>query len=59
MSAILAGAKTSTTSTVVEYRIYDEPFPQVGAQQAVVDSASAVVAVIETTQVDHVPSRAH
>jgi uncharacterized protein YhfF len=55
VSAILDGTKTSTTSTAIEYRIEVEPFPQVGVQQVLVDSAGTPVAVIETTHVDHVP----
>ena len=54
VSAILDGSKTSTTSTAVEYEIEDEPFPQIGARQVVVDSAEKAVAVIETTAVQHV-----
>ncbi|WP_166872403.1 ASCH domain-containing protein [Salinibacterium sp. ZJ450] len=53
VSAILDGSKTSTTSTAVEYRIEDDPFPQVGARQVVVDSAEKAVAVIEITDVQH------
>lgn len=55
VAAILDGSKTSTTSTVVEYAIEDEPFPQVGARNVVVDSFDKPVAVIETTHVQQRP----
>ena len=38
----------------MEYWIEDEPFPQVGARQVVLDSTEKAVAVIETTHVRHV-----
>ena len=55
VAAILSGAKTSTTSTLVEYSIENEPLPVVGSRQTVVDSDDAGVAVIETTSVEVVP----
>jgi uncharacterized protein YhfF len=48
VAAIRDGSKTSTTSTVIEYSVEDEPFPEVGQRQAVIDSAGRRVAVIET-----------
>ncbi|ANP74232.1 ASCH domain-containing protein [Cryobacterium arcticum] len=51
VAAILDGSKTSTTSTLVEYGIEDEPLPEVGARQVLIDSAGQPVAVIETTAV--------
>jgi len=54
VGAILDGSKTSTTSMAVEYELENESFPHLGARQVVVDSAEKAVAVIETTDVDHV-----
>ena len=54
VSAICNGSKTSTTSTVVEYQIEDEPLPQVGSRQAVVDSEGRRLVIIETTDVEQV-----
>ena len=58
VGAILDGTKTSTTSLVVEYEVEveveDEAFPQTGSRQVVVDSSNEAVAVIETTDVQHV-----
>src|SRR5690242_15153727 len=51
VAAILSGAKTSTTSLVIEYHLEGEPFPVVGRRQVVVDSDVQPVAVIETTEV--------
>ena len=50
-AAILDGSKTSTTSLVLEYRLDDEPFPQVGRQVVALDSAGRPLVVIETTEV--------
>ena len=54
VSAICNRSKTSTTSTVAEYQIDDEPLPQVGSRQAVVDSQGRRVVIIETTDVEQV-----
>lgn len=54
VSAILDGSKTSTTSTAVEYGMEDEPLPQTGTRQLVIDSAEQAVAVIETIDVRQV-----
>jgi uncharacterized protein YhfF len=51
VSAILAGAKTTTTGLVADYEHEGEPLPQPGLRQAVADSAGHRVAVIETTAV--------
>jgi 2-phospho-L-lactate transferase len=51
VAAILAGRKTSTTSTLVEYTALNEPLPVVGSRQVVVDSQNTPVAVIEITGV--------
>nr|WP_282433110.1 ASCH domain-containing protein [Cryobacterium arcticum] len=51
VGAILAGTKTSTTSTLVEYSVEDEPLPAVGSRQIVIDSLERPVAIIETTGV--------
>ena len=50
VAAVLTGAKTSTASLLAQYA--DEELPRVGERGAVVDSAGAVVGVIETTGVD-------
>ena len=54
VSAICNRSKTSTTATVAEYQIDDEPLPQVGSRQAVVDSQGRRVVIIETTDVEQV-----
>lgn len=54
VSAILNGSKTSTTSTAAEYEKEEEPFPQIGVRQVVIDSDGRAVAVIETTTVQRV-----
>jgi uncharacterized protein YhfF len=51
VSAILAGAKTTTTGLVADYEQEGEPLPQPGLRQAVADSAGHRVAVIEITAV--------
>ncbi|MDO3700185.1 ASCH domain-containing protein [Micromonospora sp. C28SCA-DRY-2] len=51
VSAILSGAKTSTTGLLVGYERANEPLPEVGQRSAVVDSADRPVAVIEVTEV--------
>ncbi|WP_194087778.1 2-phospho-L-lactate transferase [Cryobacterium sp. TMB1-7] len=49
VAAILDGSKTSTTSTLIEYGIEDEPLPVIGSRQVVIDSAGRPAAIIETT----------
>jgi len=51
VAAILDGSKTSTTSTVAEYELENEPLPAVGTRGTVIDSDGRPVAVIETTDV--------
>jgi uncharacterized protein YhfF len=51
VSAILTGAKTTTTGLVADYEHEGESLPQPGLRQAVVDSAGHRVAVIEITAV--------
>lgn len=51
VGAILAGAKTSTSSLLADYQHGGEPLPQVGERSVVMDSADRPVAVIETTGV--------
>ena len=50
-AAILDGSKTSTTSLVLEYRLEDEPFPQVGRRVVALGSDARPLVVIETTEV--------
>jgi uncharacterized protein YhfF len=50
-AAILDGAKTSTTSLALEYRLDDEPFPEAGRRVVFLDSDNRPLAVIETTEV--------
>lgn len=54
VAAILAGEKTATSSTLLEYGIEDEELPIVGSQYAVVDSDEKPVAVVEVTGVEQV-----
>ena len=51
VAAILDGSKTSTTGLLAQYELDGEPLSEVGARQAVVDSAGEPVAVIEVTEV--------
>jgi 2-phospho-L-lactate transferase len=51
VAAIRSGAKTSTTSTLVEYSVEGEPLPVVGSRQLVIDSHNQPVMVIEITGV--------
>jgi uncharacterized protein YhfF len=55
VGAILAGEKTSTTALVVDYESDGSPLPLIGDRRAVIDSASAPVAVIEVTGVRVIP----
>lgn len=52
VAAILAGAKTSTTGLLEEYRREAAPVEEVGCRELVVDSEGRGVAVIETTRVE-------
>lgn len=51
VAAILSGAKTATSSLVLEHEREQEPLPEVGDRWAVVDSADRCVAAIEVTEV--------
>lgn len=51
VGAILAGEKTCTTSTLVEYSVEAEPLPVVGSRQIVIDSGERPVAIIQTSGV--------
>ena len=51
VAAIVAGDKTTTTSLVAGYEHENEPLPQPGLRQVVIDSAGNPVTVIETTAV--------
>ena len=46
--AALAGAKTTTSSLMVEYEIEGEPLPQAGQHDLLLDSTERPVAVVET-----------
>jgi uncharacterized protein YhfF len=48
---VLSGAKTSTSSLLLQYQRENEPLPAVGQRSAVLDSVGRRVAVIETTEV--------
>ena len=54
VAAIVAGEKTATTSTLIEYGIEDEALPVVGEQYVVVDSDEKPVAVVEVTGLEQV-----
>jgi uncharacterized protein YhfF len=51
VAAILSGAKTATSSLVVEYEREGIPLPVVGRRAVVVDSGDRPVAVIQITEV--------
>jgi uncharacterized protein YhfF len=51
VSAILTGAKTSTSGLVADLEHHKEPLPEVGERSVVMDSQDRPVAVIETTEV--------
>lgn len=51
VAAVLDGIKTSTTSTLVEYQVLQEPMPVVGTRSVVVDSRGLPVAITLTTEV--------
>jgi uncharacterized protein YhfF len=51
VAAILDGRKTTTSGLVADYEHENEPLPQPGLRQAVIDSAGQRVAVIEITAV--------
>jgi uncharacterized protein YhfF len=49
VAAVLAGAKTATTSLLAEWEHEKEALPTVGEQQTVIDSAGKPIATIEIT----------
>lgn len=51
VAAIIAGAKTTTTSLLADYELDAEPVPSPGDSAVVIDSAGIPVTVIETTGV--------
>lgn len=51
VAAILSGAKTSTSSLLLEYERENEPLPQAGERRAVAGSDGRRVAAIEVTEV--------
>jgi len=51
VAAIVAGDKTTTTGLVADYEHENDPLPQPGLRQMVIDSAGNPVTVIETTAV--------
>ncbi|MBO2446037.1 ASCH domain-containing protein [Actinomadura barringtoniae] len=51
VAAVLSGAKTTTSSLVVEYERDGEPLPMVGRRAVVIDSDGRPVAIIETAEV--------
>jgi uncharacterized protein YhfF len=51
VTAILSGAKTSTSALLLGYERENEPLPEVGQVSAVVDSGGRRVAAIEVTEV--------
>jgi len=55
VAAVLSGAKTSTSSLLVEYEDGDDELPIVGQRYAMVDSALAPVGIVETTEVRQLP----
>ncbi|MBB1254884.1 ASCH domain-containing protein [Streptomyces alkaliterrae] len=55
VAAVLSGAKTTTTSLAVGYRVAGEPLPQVGGRSVLVDSAERPLAVLETVEVRVLP----
>ena len=55
VAAVLSGAKTSTSSLLVEYEDDAEPLPVVGQRYRLVDSSLDPVGVVETTEVRLVP----
>lgn len=51
VAAILSGAKTTTSALLVGYERDNEPLPEAGQRQAVLDSHGDRVAAIELTEV--------
>ncbi|MFI6298968.1 2'-5' RNA ligase family protein [Nonomuraea sp. NPDC050790] len=57
VAAILAGAKTATSSLLLDHEHAGEPLPVAGSWDALIDSAGRRVALLETTEVRVVPIR--
>lgn len=51
VTAILSGAKTSTSGLLLDYERENEPLPEAGQRWAVLDSAGQRVAIIELIEV--------
>ncbi|MBF4623015.1 ASCH domain-containing protein [Clavibacter sp. VKM Ac-2872] len=52
VAAIVSGAKTSTSSLLIQYAADDEELPVIGSRGTVIDSAGRPVLVVETTAVE-------
>jgi len=55
VAAVLSGAKTSTSSLLVEYEHAGEPLPFQGQRRVLVDSQLRAVGIVEDTEVRRVP----
>lgn len=55
VAAVISGAKTSTSSLLVEYQLADEPLPFEGQRRVLVDSDLRAVGIVEDTEVRQVP----
>lgn len=51
VTAVLSGAKTTTTGVLADYEAAGDPLPVAGERMAVVDSAGRRVGVLEVTDV--------
>lgn len=51
VSAIVSGAKTSTTALLADYEHFHDPLPLIGHREVVIDSLGTPVVVTETTSV--------
>lgn len=57
LALVVAGTKTGTASDLWGYEVDDEPLPQVGQLDVILDGAGVPRAVIENTSVEIVPFR--
>jgi uncharacterized protein YhfF len=55
VAAILDGTKTTTSGLRLEYEVDDEPLPEAGTREVVIDSAAQPVAIIELTAIRVLP----
>lgn len=55
LALVLEGKKTGTCGMLWDYEFYNDPIPQVGSQQLVVDSKGRPGCLIELTKVEIVP----